>query len=206
VKKLTTRQKIINTYYFFLNNLIEDHGVQEFTKIDSLLISKFARLLDNQFGADLSNKWLYDYFSFQFEYWRTKETNFGKKGIALISWVIGKKAFLRYQNKNSNWNYFVISKLFKENPKISYSNYLEKVFCIEERKLNISNLSKIEEDMKKSILDKEENTISKCIIFSKLFHPKSQYCLSCKENPLCIKLQKEKFPKVFELRNSYENS
>jgi len=99
-------------------------------KGEDLILFKFTNFLRTEYGElSIGKNWLYDYFCFHFEYWRTKNIKYFKGGgIIELSWVIGPKAVLRWKSRLSSYSYFYkegVIKIFKISSEDYFSNFIE---------------------------------------------------------------------------------
>jgi len=120
------QEQLILVFEYFIAKI---SGYQNFeAKLHSrekVAVTNFAKFLIDRYGEkSIGFDFLYKYFVFQFEYWRTKKTREGE-GRAQIRWIIGDKAFKRWLNKDSDYWYFCQQGLLKKHSDIKYSDIAE---------------------------------------------------------------------------------
>jgi len=88
------KKNIINTYQIFVRKLYNQGLVKINNKLLDFFIEEFQEVIDENF--------IWDYISFQMEYWSGIKTNFTLKP----DWVFGQKAISRWKKKQSSWSFY----------------------------------------------------------------------------------------------------
>ena len=156
------------------------------TNTEVVMIRNFLKMLDGSVG----DNYLFKYFSYQFYYWHDKDTRFGKGKIQL-GWVIGQKAFDRYDSsKEEHWR--------------SYSTTLYEKFGINKSDLVLS--TNIEATLV-SVTSHEENDkmlyhntdlgLAFCIDYTSMYHENSDACKSCLNKQSCLSVMKNKYSMLY---------
>lgn len=161
-------------------------------------LKAFTTTLKNKI-EDLSPEFLYYYFSFQFDYWDNKQTT----NEMSITWIIGPKAFKRWEDKNDKWKYFVsqglwrnekynlnffhFKKLFQKMPEVDYVGLKEK------------------EEFQKALYFNQEVGFKNCCNNTTLINPNSSVCQACNFKTQCLKLLKFNYPTIHKMRYEVQN-
>ena len=77
------------------------------TPTNTKIAQSFLSLVEKEHGKSASKEFLYTYYVFQFNYWdrlTLTGTSSYNNGIQL-SFIIGKKAFERYKNRNTEYDW-----------------------------------------------------------------------------------------------------
>lgn len=201
--KISLEDKIELTFEYFTQQ-ISNYKNQDFvpTFKEKKEIQNFAILLkERYFELSLGSTWFFEYFSFQFEYWRTKESRY-YKGLAKLSWVIGPKAFTRWLNKSNDYLYWCRTGVLFFNKSL-HKGDIDKLF---NNKINISFLNKdnitqknVEEIEKKIYLNTKQGFIH-CLNVTTLFNNQSLTCLKCKFKNNCKLLLQNNYPNIYKER------
>jgi hypothetical protein len=171
---LEINKKIICVYYeYFYSKLIGQGYSFKLNKLNSSILNNFLNYLTqkNIKLESLGDVFWYNYFCFQFEYWSKKYTRLGEKNVE-FSWIIGYKAYERWEKKPDNWFYFCEIGFIKN--------------------FNILKFDLIEEKQKKNDfsnyyrkLMKNGERLNNCFLFTSLFDSKSLICKECLEKDIC---------------------
>ena len=155
-------------------------------------LTNFIILLDKKYGIEsVSTNIIFDYFTFQLDYWANLDSRFGKK--IPLNWYIGKKAFNRFLNRTEKDLWHAKRTLKKYNININQ---------VQEKKIKDFKALKIrvyEETEKKRFFNTDRGFLN-CIESTTLFNHRSLECISCKNKIECKKILKENFTKLYILR------
>jgi len=195
-------QKVISIFEYYLTIISgqPDFKVKLHSR-EEVAVKNFCKFLFDKYGKfSIGPNWWFEYFTFQFEHWRDKQTRLGK-GMAQISWVIGKKAFDRWMNKSEDYWYFCTEGLLKFNPQIKRSEIIEiyENSLLNSNKRDFKIISIIEEIEKKRFHNTDQG-FTHCMTASTLFHHRSKLCILCKHKSSCKKLLKDNYSKIYEER------
>ncbi len=188
---MQVRELVISFYEYFYSRVTGNNRYSfKPTNSEISMIDNFIKLM----GGGIGKLYLFKYFSYQFYYWHDKETRFGK-GKVQLNWVIGKKAYERYDIK-------------KEEHWYSYSTDLGLKFGIYKSDLipdvqksdfNVVKLLPHEDIDRMLHLNTEEGLIL-CIDLTSMWHPKSKACSICINVDTCKLIMKDKYSMVYNLR------
>jgi len=189
---------IINVYQVFVRKLCKDASfIYKGELRDNACITNFIKLIDKAYGIEsLGEVFIYDYFSFQLNYWVNLDTRFGKK--IPITWFVGKKAFLRW----------------KDNPNIDlyHAHKTSDLFGIDISAFNKSkkNIDALEtkpyEEKEKIRFGHKESQFLHCIETTTLFNHRSTYCVLCENKISCKELLKVNFYRIYIKRGYSEKN
>jgi len=195
------KDTIRETYLFFINRISKHQQVVKFSVLEEKSIENFLVFLKkkNLIGSIGAN-WLFDFFSFQFNYWEGKNyQQVGRSKILRITWIIGEKAYLRWENRKDNYKYFV-RKYFLQKYKISFSEFRIFLGDAKEKEFDFFR----EEYIKKTYLNTLEGFLY-CLDNTTLYTNKSKTCLKCLYNKRCLEILKKKFPITYYKRKIFKN-
>jgi len=151
---------------------IYEYLVSKIYNRNSINININRKVIDifiNKYDNQLNNDFIWDYISFQLEYWDNKKTEYSLRPL----WIFGIKAIERWENKDSNWNYYTqlfLNKYEIEKPVTYYKNNLT---------------DKFEEERKRFF--GTENGLLNCFA-SSFYDKKSKYCKICEYKDICEKM------------------
>jgi hypothetical protein len=178
---LDIRELLVKTFEHYYQQTYGYLGYRLDVSENEKLISNFFKLLAKNGYPEhsLGSNFLNNYFSFQVEYWQTKDI----KRKPTLSWFIGKKAIQRYFDikDRDQKNYFVslntqtIQPYEEKQDKGHYEDQL--------RKLNHN----------------KENGLLFCLENTSLYTT-SATCLTCKFKESCKSLLKENYPLLWRKR------
>lgn len=188
---IITEQAIIDVFLFYYKEVFKSN--YSVTKKDKVVIASFIKLLKVYYKetSSLGDIFFTTYFEFQFSYWRDKKTRFDN--YYPISWFVGKKAFQRFTDKNSQISFKSVN---------SFAKIKTKSFKDVKRKDNRQNISKLipyEERQKKHYLNTLEG-LSYCIEFTTLYNPLSSVCKLCTNQESCKQLLSINYPQIYKIR------
>lgn len=150
------------------------------------LIENFTNFLIGEYHGSIGEEWLYRYFVFQYEYWRTKKTRLGSTGLAQIAWIIGKDAYSRWEKRQTYFWYFCQQNFLKFNSAVNFTNFSYYINKHEKKKIN-QNIEDIE---RKRYLNTQQGLIH-CLSYTNLFNPNSEFCIKCNNSVICKKIKSE---------------
>ncbi len=146
-------------------------------------ISEFLDIVGEDTLDSYGPTFYFNYFSFQWSYWENSEKI--KSLSIVIDWIIDKKAYLRWNNRNTDHDYFLTE--FQQKYGIKKSEILELVKIKEKSKV----LKDSEEYNKAVFPNGHPDRLGYCYRTTTLYSVTSKICLKCKEKVDC-KLLKEK--------------
>lgn len=136
--------------------------------------------------------YLWNYFVYQFEYWKKLEIEKRNKKID-ISYIVGKKAFDRYISRDTEYDWQIT-----ENAR-TYSKILFEEKVSLPIKVN-NNSSYDSDDIYRATSLNTELGLSNCITYTSLFNPKSNNCSQCNFQNQCIQTQQQLYPRIYRNR------
>lgn len=159
---------------------------------DTATIQSFLKLIDKKYSlASIGNQFIYDYITFQFNYWTQKDTRFGKS--VPIGWVFGAKAFKRWLERPNHWKHHTAKNLAVKGitPGI--------LIGLNFKKPNALEIHQSEEQEKLRFLN-DEIGFANCIESTTLYNHLSEYCQKCIHVLECKNLLKVNYLNVYLLR------
>ena len=160
----------------------------------------FLKLIDKAYGDIIDNEFLFRYFLFQFTYWeQVKFTNTSSfnQGVQL-SFIIGKKAFERFQNRNSLYDWQLEKSPFVKAYGINKGDLITSIH--KKHKFVVKRGIDTEAPIKLAAYNTKEG-FKNCVDYSTLYNHKSKICEGCSFQVECKKLLKVKYPSLFIDRN-----
>jgi len=197
---VTLEEKIILSFEYFIAEIScrKDYMYAPY-KWENKSIENFATLLKNKYGSNsIGVHWFFNYFCFQFEYWRTKKTELGE-GLAYIEWIIGPKAFKRWEGKTKDYWYFCQEGLLNFNKEIKFSKFK---IIIEGKSIFDINKIRTDEEIEKGLYINQRKGFYNCLLYTTLFNKKSGLCQNCKFQENCKKIQRSNYPGIYKIRNN----
>jgi len=193
---------IIKHYSYFFSKLT---GYSEYDFIPSereiVMMNNFLKIIEKD-GVKvntLGDYFWFDYFCFQFDYWKDKYTRLGKNKVS-FNWVVGKEAYKRWLARNDNWKYFC------ERGFINKFNINKQELLEQRTTTNYCELVYNEEQLKKMFHTSPNDVLANCLLMTTLFNSKSEYCLKCNFKQDCELLLKVKYFKIYKQRNAIKES
>jgi len=184
---------IFKAYSFFFRGVYSRSPI--YNQTNQKLCVNFIELLQKQYKHldSVGLDYLWNYFIFQFEYWKkldlTKQNN---KKIDL-SYTIGKRAFDRYLKRNQQYDWTIEQDAraydkeeFKQ--KVNLPTIITLV-------QNQDSCYDADEIYREQHLN-EEIGLSNCIILTSLWSPLSKSCRKCIFQEQCIPIQKQLYPTI----------
>lgn len=187
---------IIHYLYTYFYSKIYNNSNYKFEPSSKSLesISKFLNLLDAKYKLEcIGIHFLSMYFLFQFDYWSKLDIKAFNNKIQL-NFIIGKKAFERYINRDSNFDYQIY-----ESHLLNVISLNEiKNFFIEDTYLN--KLNKFEEIEKNRFYNTDKGFLN-CIQHTTLYYHISSHCIACKFKINCKDLLKNNYYNIYIVRD-----
>jgi len=184
---------IINIYIYFYQKITGSLKTYEPKDREKKLIENFIKKLDKEVGkGSWGFDYLFNYFAFQFEYWRDKETQIKS---FYLSWFLGNKAFDRWKNKNENYYYFCEEGILKEY-KINKNLLSSLILSTQKDFIQLKTYIEIE----KQRYYNEDKGFNHCLISTDLYNHRSTLCLTCKFKVDCKQTLKQIYPFIYEKR------
>ena len=184
------REIIIKLYQYFYQKTYHNPNFEFIPKKGELVtIDKFVEVL-NEIGS-LGQDWIFHYFAYQFNYW--KDLKYKKIKTVIVSYILGVKAFYRYEERNEQSDYFVDE--FIRDYKLDSNDIWNDTYY----KKDLLNVSKAEEAEK---MGYASSRLINCLQHTTLYNIRSEICMLCIKSTLCKKIQKVKYPEVYKLRNA----
>lgn len=174
------KEIIIKYYEYFYSKLTQNPNyLFKIKKNEEISLNNFLKYLqlNKIFVLSLGEEFWFNYFSFQFEYWRTKKTFLGKNKV-LFFWIIGENAWNKFENRVDNYLYFC-EKGFNKFYNIKKEDLILKK--IKEKNFDFG------EEIKK--IFNEDEKLGGCFLYSSLYNEKNKECQNCKEKENCIKIK-----------------
>lgn len=184
---LLLEEQILGSFDFFS---IKTGNYYNYTyklcKGEDKVILKFINFIRTTYGEiSIGKHWLFDYFCFQFEYWRTKNIKYKKGGgIIELSWVIGDKAILRWKNRVKDYQYFYKTGLLKYSS-LTKGEYFS---LFEQEKREVLNKKNII-DLERERFFNKDNGFLHCFQFA-YYNSNSKLCKICKFRSKCKDIKK----------------
>src|SRR5579872_1528181 len=164
-------EKKIETSYEFFYRKISGFPDWDFipTEREKISILNFANKLKKFYAESIGSDWLFDFFSFQFNYWQGKYTRLGTSGLAKIEWLIGEAAILRWGVRPVAYKWIIRMNLFNK-ISISLDEFNTTLGAKYEKELNIW-----EEDEKKRYFNTNKGFLN-CLQKTTLYISRSPNC------------------------------
>jgi hypothetical protein len=199
--KLSIEDKIILSFEYFTSGITGHKDYElKLKRLEKVLVKNFSKFIINKYGeGSLGTRWFFNYFTFQFEYWRVKITRLGKSGRADISWIIGTKAFQRWENKPDWYLSFCSDGILHFHKDINYGTFKRLLGELPEG-LNYQKIIYIEEVERGRFFNKEIGFVH-CIQNTSLYQKESKYCSKCNNSKPCEELLKVNYPNIYKVRD-----
>lgn len=193
---MINREDVIKFYQYFYRKRFNSINYK-FHPSDkaSKSIDTFLNICNKNYNLKLiGTSFLYDYFIYQFNYWRDAklEACYGKFRIEL---VIGKKAFDRFFN-NERDDMWVIEK----SEIIELYGFKKEDLVEQEKPIKLQNYKGNHEIAIKQLYHNTDLGFYQCIENTTMYNHKHTCCMLCNFKSDCKKLLKDNFPKIYEAR------
>lgn len=107
-----------NQYIYFYRKVFSKRP--SFSIKDEKFIKSFSKILEDKYGESVSEDWIFEFLSFNFDKFSTAET----KMKLQINWIFGKKSLSNYINRHDEADYFTGQ--FREKYNIKRGDILSK--------------------------------------------------------------------------------
>lgn len=175
-------KELIREYfeYFYSKFMHNPNYSFALNKRNDIIINNFFKYLkDNNYNIETyGEEFWFNYFSFQFEYWRTKSTFKGKNQV-YFQWIVGEEAWKRFLKKSPDYLYFCEKGILK------FCN-IKKEDLIKQKLKQKYNFNFAEEI--KKVFNQEEK-LGGCFLYSSGYNEKNIGCISCIEKEDCKKIK-----------------
>lgn len=167
------KEQVITLYQYFSCKISRNNSFIFYpTKKQEKAIQSLLDFFHEKYGKySFSFDKLWEYFQYQFNYWHDKNTRFGKGNI-MFDWVIGKKAFDRYneavENKSIFYSTDIIDKyLLKKDEVLEIVDFESNSFLFE-----------LDEVERKRYLNTDYGLFH-CLSLTNGYTEKSEHCKVC---------------------------
>lgn len=188
-------KSIISYYEYFIQSIGYKKYIQKsLSTNEKKIVDNFIKTLQKQYSLpSIGSNFLFRYFAFQFQYYSTLEMRWGK--WIMLPWVIGKKAFKRWEEKKENWWYWC--ELFLQEKNIRFVEIVDK----ETNGIKTNQWVEFE----KSRYFNTERGFVNCIDHTALYNPHSLFCMRCSFRKKCKSLLQLNYPSLSK-RKIYETT
>lgn len=188
-------KNIILSYEYFYSRFYKNLKYKFFpTGSAQKQIGNFLVLLKKENKHTIGINYLFDYFTFQFDYWDGLELeikeSFSNKVV--LSYIIGPKAYKRYKLRDQYYDWQIQdSRIFKK-----YG-------------IDKSEYKKLFQEIKKGEYDETpikllnygtDKGFNNCLMFTTLYNHRNLICFKCIYKVECKKLLEVNYPKKYEER------
>ena len=186
---------IFKAFLFFYKQRYKNRTI-DYSEKNQNKCENFIDLLKNEYEniQRLDIDFLWFYFNFQFQYYQDVDICNYKNKIT-IDMIIGNKAFDRYLNRDTSFDWLVNNKSGKNNRK-SFELYV--------------NLPHKNNDIQDDLYDADEYYrqmffnqslgLSNCIMYTSLYDNKSKLCVQCQFKQQCVNIQKQIYRNIYNDR------
>jgi len=189
---MTQRKMIAHIFDYFYNRIYKTtFKLDESVNNQGKLIDNFLKLLSVYYpGTEgLGSSFFIQYFSWCFA---QRVSQITQRKISL-NWIIGKKMFNNFVNRNTDGDYYV------DNFLREYDIIIDDLKSeLHEEELINNKLDPAEENEKLRFYG--EARLFNCLINTTLYNHRSVNCISCEMKKECKTLLQKKFPKTYKKR------
>lgn len=176
-------KQIENVYQYFYCKKYGNKIIPGRTETTKKVCQSFLDLLDKNYKLECVGKtFIWEYFLFQFHYWDELTVNSYTDKIA-ISFIVGKKAFQRYKDRNKDFDWQMDSYPIIENYRLLKGDldvFFDKVqFRMVDSTKNI-----------RKMFHNTEKGFAICVQFTTLYEPANVTCITCKFKADCKELKR----------------
>lgn len=184
-------ESILTYYEYFIQSIGYKKYVQKSLSInEEKTVNNFIKALQKRYDLpSIGPNFLFRYFTFGFQYYSTLEMRWGK--WIMLSWIIGTKAFKRWEEKRENWLYWCEQFLQEKNIKFDE---------IAQRETNEIKINQWVEFEKSRYFNTDEG-FSNCINQTTLYDSQSLSCMRCGFRTKCKHLLQLNYPLLSRRRN-----
>jgi hypothetical protein len=195
---------LIEAYYqYFYRHRYKDFKYKfKRTKTTTSVCHSFLKIIDEEYSLhSVGQDFLWDYFLFQFQYWDDLYLKNGFSEKILIAWIIGKKAFQRWQFRDKEYDWQIDNSLIIEKYNLNKNDLFGFSEQIEKSNKSLFDSSKF---IRKQYLNTDKG-FAMCVEFTTLFDPKDMNCIRCNSRSECKELLKINYPNLFKQRIDNKN-
>lgn len=136
----------------------------------------------------------FNYFSFQWLYWSNTEKI--KQLAIMVDWVLDEKAYLRWKNRETDFDYFFIE--FNQKFSIKKSEILKLVEIKDFDTSKKKKSSQGEDYNRQRYENGDERRLGYCFLTTTLNSTTSKICYDCVDKRDCKNLKKKIYPELIE--------
>lgn len=166
---------IISYYGYFIRAIgYKNYTTKPLSANEKKVTEHFIQILQKQYSlSSIGPNFLFQYFTFQFQYYSTLKMRWGK--WIMLPWIIGEKAFKRWEKKKENWWYWCEKFLQEKNVKFDE---------IVHREINGVTLNQWEELEKGKYFNTDKGLVN-CLNHTTLYNSHSLFCMRCQFRRKC---------------------
>ena len=190
---------VVDTFNYYYKSITKNESYR-FKMSDNrkVLIENFiARFKAESSSMILQKDHLNLFMEFQFNYWYRKDAKYGKGTSIQVEWIIGNKAFKRWNDrteKQKRATPYLVRKKLKSEVK------LKKRTKDNEGWLKSFLEIKSWEEQEKEMFHDTFKGLTNCLINTTLYYHKSTWCSKCKNKMKCKAELRESHPIVYSKR------
>lgn len=180
---------VIKTYEYFYKKIYSTEKYKYKPSEKAIkTIHNFLKLLDKKYNLQsIGTNFLYNYFLFQFDYWSKLEIE-AFYGTMQIDYIIGKKAFTRFIQRNQDFDY-----MFAQYPIISQYQIRYNDIAIYKKQIKTN-------ETLKWLYHNLDRGLDTCIKYTTLYDPQHTSCITCNFKADCKKILRDNYPKLYDSR------
>jgi len=190
------KNKIIALYELFYRRLYNNESyIYSASESAHKQIDKFLLTLDKKYTLEsIGDQFIVTYFTFQFAYWSELDIS-AYSGRVVMAYIIGPKAFKRWLDRNTDFDYTFTSTLI-EKTKVPRGEALNLIKEVREERHDLLK----HEELEKARFTNTERQLTHCLENTTLYSSRSVHCLSCKEKTTCKDILEKRYPQIFHHR------
>ena len=182
-------------YTYFYQHKYSDYKYKlKKSKTTASHCDSFLKIIDKEYSLyAVTENFLWDYFVFQWSYWEDTSLENKFSNEVSLSWIIGKKAFQRWKERNQEHDWQIDKSWFAD----KYNLDKKELFAV--RELKTESKFDSSKPIRKQYLNTKQG-LAMCTEFTTLFDPKDFSCIRCESRTDCRQLLKANYPALYNVR------
>lgn len=190
---------VVDTFNYYYKSVTKNESFRfKMTDSRKVMIEDFISTFKGESGTTfVQEDYLRKYMEYQFNYWYKQDAKYGQGASIQIEWIIGKKAWKRWESrtdKQKDKTDYIIRKGIKKDVEFKRTKKYNEGFGA-----MLVEVTPTEEIEKKAFFNTAKGYVN-CIVNTTMYNHKSELCLKCKFRKKCKQELESQHPNVYSLR------
>lgn len=190
---------VVDTFKYYYKAVTKNESYRfKMSSARKVVIEDFIKTFNSESNTIFLQKdHLKAYMDFQFNYWYKQDGKYGQGTSIQIEWIIGKKAWKRWNSRTDNHKKataYIVRNNLKKDVKFKLDKNINEGWA-----KTMTEVKKREEDEKEMFFNTAKGFVN-CIVNTTMYNHKSSFCMKCNSKTKCKKELEVQYLNVFKIR------